>query len=1272
MAGVEEEIQALSQCIRTGISTIITPSRRSHLHHGTTSGRRLTDLQAVRHRGSRLRQGDGELRTLFIPRRNVVYERAMFNTRSQLETETVEEYVTALHGLATTCNYGPLKEELIRDRLIVGLRDSRTSEKLQLDPDLDLQKAITAARQSEVIKKQQAELRPTKEKDANVDRIAAKNGTAARPAQRGTERSNVRTRSKKTATPKPKGKPCRWCGREAHPRSVCPAKNAGCNRCKKKGHFVTVCKSSTSVNSLVHEQGFVGAAASPQTAKWDIEIFVDETPVVFRIDTGADETVLPAATFQKVFAKCHKLSEPQRRLHGPDGRPLKVMGSAWMKLNCRGQQALEEVYIVKGLRKPLLGKPAIEKFRLCPQICMTANKACEPKKEFSHLFQGLGSLEGAHVLKLKPNATPFAIASPRRVPLSLYRETQKELENMQSQGVISPVEEPTEWCAPMVIVPKPPGKIRICVDLTQLNKHIQREYHPIPSVEHTLGRLAGAKIFSKLDANSGFWQIPLDEKSRLLTTFITPFGRFCFNRLPFGITSAPEHFQRRITQLLQGMEGVLCHMDDILIWASSSKQHEQRLREVLRRLSSAGLTLNEDKCVFRVRSIKFLGHQVDSDGVRPDETIVNAVKEMPIPTSKQEVKRIMGMATYLGRFVPHLSDLLHPLSSLLSSKVDFVWDHPQQKAFTKWKEILSTCPVLGIYDANKRSIVSADASSYGLGAVLRQEQEDGSYRVIAYASRTLTETEKRYAQIEKEGLALTWAFEKFRDYIVGTHFVLETDHKPLISLFGSKSLDDLTPRLQRLRMRLMRYSFEVVHVPGKELQAADSLSRSPLPQRQDREMQEEIDCFIRHIETSLPATQTSLQWITAEQNKDPVCQRLASYSHKGWPNRRGLGTDLKEYYEYRHHIAVQNSLLMNGSRIVVPESCRPHILQQLHEGHMGIGKCKARANVSVWWPRINDHIERLVKNCEKCIKTGQNRKLPLIPSEFPSQPWERVAMDLFFIHGKWWLVVVDYYSRYPEIARLESLTAACVIMHCKSIFARHGIPEVVVSDNGPQFSGTTGSAFTKFSQTYGFKHITSSPRYAQSNGMAEAAVKIIKRSLSKTEDPYETLMIYRSTPLPNGYSPIELLMGRRIRTTVPIATQLLEPKLPDQKELRHYEQENRNRQKQYFDRRHGVRQLDPLGSGERVWVIDLKRTGVVQKKAHTPRSYWITSEGQEIRRNRTHLIPFPNQQDKQGIEEFPETTTRPEEMCADTSHKHSRHGRCLKEPDRFSTSSKLP
>ncbi|KAM7314768.1 uncharacterized protein ISCGN_004552 [Ixodes scapularis] len=227
----------------------------------------------------------------FIPRRNVVYERAMINTRSQLETETVEEYVTALHGLATTCNYGPLKEELVRDRLIVGLRDSMTSEKLQLDPDLDLQKAIAAARQSEVIKKQQVELRPTKEKDASVDRIAAKNGTAAGPAQQGTECSNVRTPTKKTATPKPKGKPCRWCGREAHPRSVCPTKNAGCSRCKKKGHFATVCKSSTTVNSLVHEQGFVGVAASPQTAKWDIEIFVDETPVVFRIDTGADETV---------------------------------------------------------------------------------------------------------------------------------------------------------------------------------------------------------------------------------------------------------------------------------------------------------------------------------------------------------------------------------------------------------------------------------------------------------------------------------------------------------------------------------------------------------------------------------------------------------------------------------------------------------------------------------------------------------------------------------------------------------------------------------------------------------------------------------------------------------------------------------------------------------------------------------------------------------------------------------------------------------------------
>lgn len=271
---------------------------------------------------------------------------------------------------------------------------------------------------------------------------------------------------------------------------------------------------------------------------------------------------------------------------------------------------------------------------------------------------------------------------------------------MQALGVISPLTEPTTWCAPMVIVLKPSGAVRICVDFTELNRYVQREWHPIPAIEYTIGMLRGANTFSKLDANSGFWQIPLSEGSKEFTTFITPFGRFYFNRLPFGISSAPEHFQRRMGQVLSGQEGVVCHMDDVLIWGATQAQHDERLRAVLDRLRTAGITLNRYKCEFSVTQISFLGHSIGNNEVRPDKQKLDAVTEMPHPTSKTELRRVMGMANYLARFVPCMAEVLQPLSLMMSSRQDFVWGPTQEAASKKWKNLLSSDPVLGIYVSN--------------------------------------------------------------------------------------------------------------------------------------------------------------------------------------------------------------------------------------------------------------------------------------------------------------------------------------------------------------------------------------------------------------------------------------------------------------------------------------------------------------------------------------------------------------------------------------------
>ena len=314
---------------------------------------------------------------------------------------------------------------------------------------------------------------------------------------------------------------------------------------------------------------------------------------------------------------------------------------------------------------------------------------------------------------------------------------------------------------------------------------------------YTLAQLAGATIFSKLDANSGFWQIGLSPESAKLTNFITLFGRFCFNRLPFGISSAPEHFQRRISQVLEGTDGALCLMDDILVYGKSVGEHNQHLEATLHKLQEANLTLNEEKCDFSKPSVEFLRTLIDSEGVHVSPKKVEAILKMKTPQDQTELRRFFGMVNQLSKLQPRIAELSKPLRDLLSSKSHWLWSDAQQQAFTALKESLASTPTLAHYDATRQTKLSSDASSHGFGAVLMQLQDDGAWRPVAYASRAMSPTEQRYTQIEKEALGITWASERFADYLIGLEFHIETDHKPLVPLLGSRNLEDLLARVQR-------------------------------------------------------------------------------------------------------------------------------------------------------------------------------------------------------------------------------------------------------------------------------------------------------------------------------------------------------------------------------------------------------------------------------------------------------------------------------------------
>ena len=411
-------------------------------------------------------------------------------------------------------------------------------------------------------------------------------------------------------------------------------------------------------------------------------------------------------------------------------------------------------------------------------------------------------------------------------------------------------------------------------------------------------------------------------------------------------------------------------------------------------------------------------------------------------------------------------------------------------------------------------------------------------------------------------------------------------------------------------------------MPGKNLTVADTLSRAPVTSPTSEEMQfsTSVEAYVNLVLQGLPATEKQLEEIQQAQKQDAVCCKLIKYCQEGWPQKNLIPGLVKPYVHVAAELTVQNDLLLRGSRIVIPVSLQPEILKKLHIAHQGIHKCRQRAQQSVWWLGLNCQLTDLIYNCRKCCKDRSQHPEPLIPSEFPSLPWQKLATDLFYWKGSAHLLIIDYYSRYIETAKLSSESSSEVIRHTKSILYRHGIPKHMFSDNGPQYSSLE---YKKFAEEYGFLHTTSSPRFPQSNGEAERAVKTVKAMLKKSDDPYLAMLIYRSTPLQNGFSPAELLMNRRLRTNLPITEAQLKPKVPDFTAVKAKEEEQNRKQKKVFDFRHATRELDPLLPGEEVWVQDHNAPGKVVEPI-APRSYHVSIPTGLIRRNinplRTKLI----------------------------------------------------
>ncbi|XP_047037821.1 uncharacterized protein K02A2.6-like isoform X1 [Helicoverpa zea] len=1040
---------------------------------------------------------------------------------------------------------------------------------------------------------------------------------------------------------------CTRCG-QTHEMNNCPAYGKKCFKCEKSNHFSNKCRNrgqrQTTKQQHVNvvEEGvddnnedfFIGVAMLGNEITQDFMVRNQMIPMKF--DTGAACNIIGTNVCKKLGLNKSDFEPCNKNVIQLDGKSVSVCGTCTLEIQHPNQLKYRVKFIViDGSVPTLIGcKTCLEYNFVKPNtnLVKVHNVTCNDteinklitslKSNFSELFDGgLGCLPGLVKIQLKENAVPVAQAA-RRVPFSLLPELREELTKMESMGVIEKVNKPTQWVNNLVLVRKPNGKLRICIDPRALNKFILQPKYQLPTIDEIKSKMQNAKVFALLDASNGFWMLKLDDESSDLCTFITPFGRYRFRRLPFGVSCAPEEFSRVISQMFENVEGVIPYLDDLCVYADSVKQLKDRLQKVLEIASTNGIKFNENKCKFFVSKLLFVGHIFTARGISPDPDKVQAVMNMERPRCRKDLERFLGMCNYLSRFIPNYSKLIEPLRVLLKKDTVFYWDSNQDQSVMSLKKALCSSPCLAYFDTNKDIVLSVDSSSTALGAVILQQD-----RPIAFGSRALTVTEQNYCQLEKEMLAIVYGCYKMHQYVYGRKVHVESDHKPLETLF-KKPLHKVPARLQRMMLSVQGYNLEVVYKPGKHLYIADTLSRSCPPTIENKftQLRQNIVCHVKLQRDCLPISSKQLIKIQKATEMDPTLKQIKNYLKNGWPNNlNNLDKKTRIFMTFRDELGLLDGIILKSNLIVIPDSMKSEILKIIHDGHVGVSTCKIRARSCVFWPEINKDLESYVSSCEPCAKYKPNlQKEPLVNHSVETLPWHKIGMDICTFKGKDFLIFIDYYSKYIEVCKLEQLSTACVILNCKSVFARHGIPALVVTDCGTRF---TSGEFKNFAEKYNFNHIKTSPKHSQSNGQSESAVKIFKNIMKKcTEDgsdPYLGLLNYRNTPKLHMPSPAQLLYSRNLRSLLPVSKNKLVPKIfnVDDKYYSHIENVKKN-----YDKH--AKPLAELSPGQHVYFkksLDSNWSpGKIINKCEEPRSYLVGDEyGKTYRRNRKYLTNRP-------------------------------------------------
>jgi hypothetical protein len=956
------------------------------------------------------------------------------------------------------------------------------------------------------------------------------------------------------------------------------------------------CKSDKSVKSVTYEteEGAYGydscghvevvEVGHVQTAKKDnkVGLKINGEQLRLFVDSGCKKTLIPRDKYTSGMGKI-KPSKVRLRPYGMTTF-LQVDGEVGTTLECEnGARHSTTVYVINGhLAEPLLGdvdaktlgiltinsggyhtdqRPAHQEEH--PVAGITANIRAagiqvkaekDPGDEITEAerqrvnkivgrheraFKGIGLLANEEVHFHIDQTVPPVTAPYRPIPLAYQERVSAHLQELREADKIEDVEPNAHcpWISNVVVTEKKQAnQIRMNIDMREPNKALKRTKRHVETIQEMRHKLKGATRFSEMDMGHGFHQIALAEDSRSMGTFQTHEGLHRFKVLFFGPSPAPDLFHDRIKSALHGLEGCTSIHDNIIVWGNTPQEHENNLEACLSRLEKVGLTLRAEKCTFGATSVSWFGWIFSQSGISADPKKVRAIKAAGRPQSTEEVKSFLQACQFNAKFMfdtdRAYAQITQPLRDLLKKDNRFEWSPECEESYKSIMHTMTSTTALRPFDPKLKSIHVADAGPDGIASSVFQEESDGTWVPIDHASRSLTQCEQNYSQIEKESLAQAWGVQMHRHYLLGVDFDTYTDHQPLISIYNKGKKGNA--RVERHRLQVQGFQYTMKYLPGKQ-NPCDYQSRHPVPltsftdQELDSMFMDRGDelCISKIITDDLPDAVT-LEMIQLGTKQDNVMQKLIKCLKSGYISN---DPDLKEYRQVFSELAYADGVMLRGDKLLIPDASlqpgttnlRQMVVDLAHEGHQGVVKCKQLLRQKLWFPHLDKMVEDRVTACLGCQATTYTpTRDPLRPTVLPERPWQIIDMDFWgpLPNGDYLLVMIDEYSRYPEVEFVSGTSARVVVPHIDRVFSTHGFPDKVKTDGGPPFNGSDSHEYQMYMRWAGVKTMVVSPEDPEANGLAENFMKVLSKvwhiarieGKAYKQEIYRFLRQYRATP----------------------------------------------------------------------------------------------------------------------------------------------------------------